>query len=120
MKFRNLLQRALAQLGFIRQPDFSVRRVLTHPSVDAIQPGQMILVGRAKNLKWACFHCPGQCGEVILLSLVAKQHPRWTVSTDWLGRPTVQPSIRQLNECGCHFWIQQGSVSWCSDSRSQN
>ncbi len=120
MGFRDLIRQALIRLGFIRQPDFSARTVSTHPTAEEIQPGQMIIVGGAKHQKWACFHCPGQCGETILLSLTPMRHPRWTVSIDWLGRPTLQPSIRQLNECKCHFWIQQGKVKWCSDSGRKN
>lgn len=39
-----------------------------------------------------------------------------SVHLDWLRRPSVTPSVRQLNDCGCHFWIKSGRIQWCSDS----
>ncbi|MCW3783225.1 DUF6527 family protein [Defluviimonas salinarum] len=66
--------------------------------------------------KWACFLCPGGCGEVLKLSLSRNRRPRWKVNIDWLARPTAAPSVRQLNECRCHFWIRKGRVEWCRDS----
>jgi hypothetical protein len=50
------------------------------------------------------------------LSLNQARHPCWAASIDRLGRPTLHPSVRQLNECKCHFWIREGTVHWCTDS----
>ena len=116
MFYRNVVKRVLIWLRFIRQPDFSTQLVPTHPTPESIKPGQILVVGDTKYQKWACFRCPGGCGENILLSLNQKRHPCWTVTVDWLQRPTLDPSIRQLNECRCHFWVRQGIVEWCSDS----
>ncbi|MDV4146480.1 DUF6527 family protein [Shimia sp. FJ5] len=66
--------------------------------------------------KWACFHCPSGCGETIKLSLSKNRMPRWTAMSDWLRRPTISPSVRQTNECRCHFWIRCGRIDWCRDS----
>ena len=41
------------------------------------------------------------------------------VGLDWLGRPSLSPSVRQLNECRCHFWITRGMVRWCADSHRE-
>jgi hypothetical protein len=60
--------------------------------------------------KWACFHCPGGCSEIIRLSLSKNERPKWTTVPGWLKRPAVSPSVRQLNDCRCHFWIKQGRV----------
>jgi len=74
------------------------------------------MVGTLDRWKWACLRCPGGCGEILLLSLNPTGRPRWTAAIDWLGRPTVQPSVKQLDGCRCHFWIRCGMVEWCSDS----
>ena len=112
----NLIRQLLVWLRFIPKLDFEARTVLTHPTPENIKSGQILVVGDSKYQKWACFRCPGGCGESILLSLNHKRHPYWKVGLDWLGRPTLHPSIRQLNECRCHFWVRQGIVKWCSDS----
>ncbi|WP_206431681.1 DUF6527 family protein, partial [Sphingomonas koreensis] len=44
-------------------------------------------------------------------------HPVGHDPLDWLCRPSITPSINQLNACGCHFWIKDGAVEWCRDSR---
>lgn len=112
----NLIRQLLVWLRFIAKPDFDTRTVPTHPAPENIRLGQVVVVGDSKYQKWACFRCPGGCGESILLSLNQKRHPFWRLSLDWLGRPTLHPSIRQLNKCRCHFWVRQGIVEWCPDS----
>ena len=111
---RNLLLRILVRLGAARAPAFTARE-------QAVQPGRLVggalVVVRDGTLdKWTCFQCPGGCGERIMLSMSLKRKPRWTTRIDWLGRPSVHPSIRMLNDCGCHFWVHRGRVEWCRDS----
>lgn len=115
MLFRTFAQKVLTFLRFIPKPDFAVQIVSTHPTPEEVKLGMMLVVGDATYQKWACFRCPGDCGENILLPLNKTQRPRWTVSIDWLGRPTIHPSVRQLNECRCHFWVRQGRVDWCPE-----
>jgi hypothetical protein len=100
----------------IRQPDFVVKRVAVHPASKSVKSGVVVIVGEHGLQKWACFQCPGGCGEVIKLSLNSKKRPCWTAEVDGLERVTVNPSVRQLNTCGCHFWIREGNVNWCGDS----
>lgn len=66
--------------------------------------------------KWASFRCPGGCGKIIRLQLTGTSSPRWKIQTDWLGRATLNPSVRQLTACGCHFWVRKGYVDWCLDT----
>jgi hypothetical protein len=115
MGFTGWMRQLLVWMRRIRQPDFVVRRVRVHPAPEEIKSGVMVFVGERHLQKWACFRCPGGCGEVVKLSLNAKQHPCWQVEIDNLARPTVVPSVRQLNDCGCHFWIREGIVKWCDD-----
>jgi hypothetical protein len=115
MGFSGWMRQLMVWMRRIRQPDFVVRRVRVHPAPEEIKPGVMIVVGDERLKKWACFQCPGGCGEVVKLSLNPKQRPAWQVKTDDLNRPTISPSVRQLNSCGCHFWIRDGNVEWCND-----
>jgi hypothetical protein len=116
MSLRVLVRNILISFRLIPRPEFVCRTVHSHPSPEEIVPGEIIVVGSDDYQKWACFRCPGGCEEVILLSLRAPKHPSWRVSSDWLQRPSLYPSVRQLNECKCHFWIRKGQVSWCEDS----
>lgn len=98
------------------RPALVTRVRKTHPAPADLPLGRMVLVKDGDLEKAACFLCPGGCGQKIVLSLSATHRPRWHVELDWLRRPTVEPSIRQLNECGCHFWVRRGSINWCNDS----
>lgn len=114
---QNLIRSALVHFHAIEKPDFYTKFLSLYPSPEEIKPGVLIVVGNSKFKKWACLKCPDGCGETILLSLSQSRRPRWTVVVDWLGRPTICPSIRQLDGCKSHFWLKQGTVEWCSDSR---
>ena len=117
MRFSSWIRQLLVWMRRIRQPDFVVKRVAVHPAPEAVKSGVMVVVGDRQRQKWACFQCPGGCGEVIKLSLNAKRSPCWEVEADGLDCPTISPSVRQLNSCGCHFWIRQGQVIWCENSK---
>ena len=116
MSWRKLIRNILVKLKLIDKPDFGCSIVMQHPTPEEIERGEISLVTTPKIQKWACFKCPGGCGETISLSLSQKRRPRWKVSFDWLERPSVHPSVRQQNQCRCHFWIKKGIVRWCRDS----
>ena len=109
------LRRSLKLFRLILRSDLVTKVTPEHPTPDQIVPGEMTIVRDGVD-KWACFHCPGGCGETIKLSLSKNRRPRWTAMSDWLNRPTILPSIRQTTECQCHFWIRQGRIDWCKDS----
>ena len=113
---RKILTRVLRHLGLIRF-DLTTRRIDRFPANDEVTPGEMLIVESDGVRKWVCFKCPGGCKEKISLSLNQKRRPRWEISNDWFGRPTISPSIHQQNECGCHFWVRSGRVEWCPGGR---
>lgn len=114
--WRDWLRHGLIGLGFVAKPDLAAEHMIDHPSPDDLKPGRLIVVKDGALAKWACFRCPGGCGERIQLSLGLARRPRWSVALDWLRRPTLEPSVRQLNACRCHFWVRHGKVEWCADS----
>lgn len=109
------LRKCLELLHVVPRSELVARIVSRHPRPDQITPGEMVIV-RDNIDKWACFSCPGGCGETLKLSLNSQRRPRWSVTTDWLRRPTLLPSVRQTSGCKCHFWVRHGRIEWCRDS----
>lgn len=95
---------------------FATVRCTTFPSVTSMLDRSLYITATSHRYKWASFRCPGGCGKTVRLQLAPNASPRWSIKTDWLGRATIFPSIRQLTVCGCHFWVQDGCVDWCLDS----
>jgi hypothetical protein len=104
----------LAWLGLIERPRFLGRYVESHPTVSELSEEDFVVVRSGEFMKWAVFKCPCGCGDKIALSLAANRKPSWRVSLDWLGRPTVHPSVWQRDRCYAHFWVKKGAVEWCS------
>lgn len=109
----------LVQLRLLPKPDFIVRLVSDHPDPDKMNAGTIYIVGGKGFQKWAYFRCPADAAEIVQLSLMKERRPRWRVKGDFLGRPTVHPSVRQLDGTFAHFWIRNGRVDWCADSGKQ-
>jgi len=114
--WNDLLRRLLVYARFIPRPHVVGQIMTQHPSPDELLEGILVLVKDGERQKWACLRCPCGCGERLQLSLNPSRRPRWTVAFDWLHRPTVAPSVHQLNACHCHFWIKKGMIEWCKDS----
>ncbi|MFC7396505.1 DUF6527 family protein [Chelatococcus sp. GCM10030263] len=113
---KNRIARFLRLLGFLRF-DLLTENTPAFPAGAQIPPGKLLVVCDGQIEKWACLSCPGGCGKAISLSLNPGRRPRWNVIRDFWHRPTVRPSVDQLNDCGCHFWIKQGRVDWCANGR---
>lgn len=110
------IRSALAFVGVIRRPEMSAHYLPDHPDRDALAPGELYVVGNSQFQKWALMRCPCGCGDSIMLSLSRKQRPSWSVGIDWLGRPTLHPSVRQTSGCYSHFWLKRGELTWCADT----
>ena len=109
-------RKLLIWLRIIPLPDLLACIVPDHPAPDALETGIIYVVGGAGYQKWAYFRCPGDPEEIIQLSLMPNYRPRWKVAIDLLERPTVSPSVRQLDGSYAHFWIKKGRVEWCADT----
>jgi Family of unknown function (DUF6527) len=106
----------LAWLRIIPKPDLLARLVSDHPDPETMKAGMVYIVGGNGYWKWAYLRCPSKHDEIIQLSLMQERRPRWQITADRLGRPTVHPSIRQLEGSYAHFWIKNGRIEWCRDS----
>jgi hypothetical protein len=114
--FSDLIRQMLVVIHVIARPHLVCKPMSTHPTPNELSAGTLFLVKDGDYQKWACFRCPCGCGEKIQLSLNPARRPRWAVTFDWLRRPTVTPSVRQLHACRSHFWIKRGNIEWCGDS----
>ncbi len=113
---RLILLRILAWLGFFPRPDLIVKFVADHPAPASLEPGCIYVVAVQRYQKWAYFRCPADNNEIIQLSLMSNRRPNWEIKLDWLGRPTLDPSVRQLEGSFAHFWVKNGRVEWCLDT----
>jgi Family of unknown function (DUF6527) len=114
--FGTFFREALSFIGVIPKVDFTLELVDDHPLPEEMLNGRIYVVGGKNFQKWAYFKCPTNNGDVIQLSLQQQHRPRWSVTRDFFWRPTVHPSIRQLEGSFAHFWIKKGNVEWCADS----
>jgi hypothetical protein len=116
----HLVGRCLRAIGLQKPIDFLGQTQAQHPDYGTLRLGKMVIVRDGKIDKWACFRCPCGCEEKIQLSLSTARRPRWMVETDWFGRPSLKPSVRQTAGCKAHFWVRSGRVEWCADSPARN
>ena len=107
---------ALVWLGTWQRPEYRVKLVGDHPAAQDIEPGVMYVVGGKGYQKWAYFKCPSGDGEITQLCLQQNRRPHWNVTSDFFGRPTVHPSVRQMEGSYAHYWIKRGNVEWCADT----
>lgn len=106
-------------LGRISKPDYIAVMVKERPKPKNVGAGYVYIVVAGKIQKWALFQCPTGSGEIIQLSLSKKYSPRWKITIDNFGRPSINPSIRQMEGSYAHFIIRNGQVNWCADSGKQ-
>lgn len=111
-----LIRNIAVGIGVVQQPALVAQFLTDHPVPDAVQTGVVYIIQGSGYPKWAIFRCPKHEDEIIQLCLMENRRPRWTVKTDLFGRPTIHPSVRQLEGSFAHFWVKAGYVEWCPDS----
>lgn len=57
--------------------------------------------------------CPCGCGDTVELMLLADARPRWSLTVDAKGRPSLSPSVWRKSGCRAHYWVIGGRVRWC-------
>lgn len=102
------------------EPQFStprfneVTRVEKTPDEGMIGPYDFVLVVYRGKSYYAMFKCPCGCGSLISLPLQSSSRPSWHLKS-LSGKPSLYPSIRKIEGCCSHFWVEEGKVIWCSD-----
>ncbi|MCQ1572731.1 DUF6527 family protein [Neorhizobium galegae] len=57
--------------------------------------------------------CPCGCGDTIELMVLDGARPRWDITVDHSGRPSLHPSVWRNIGCRSHFWVRRGRIQWC-------
>ena len=77
-------------------------------------PFRSLVLAREDEEDWCVgMRCPCGCGRKIELLVIREAKPRWDLTVDAIGRPTLTPSVWLRDGCKSHFWIRKGGVQWC-------
>ncbi len=81
---------------------------------DALEPKTLYLVG--DRTPWAAaLLCPCGCRDVIQISLIANDNPRWRIFEHTDSTMSIFPSIRRIKNCRSHFFLRRGRIGWAKD-----
>lgn len=93
-----------------------VRRVRIAPgdTLPSEMPSRDLVIVKCDGEDWSVgFLCPCGCGESIELALLKEVRPRWDLTINVKGLPTLTPSVWKKTGCKSHFWLKSGVVLWC-------
>ncbi|MEA2817517.1 MAG: hypothetical protein QOI93_5261 [Rhodospirillaceae bacterium] len=83
-------------------------------SLPADLPRRDLTLAQDDGEDWCVgFRCPCGCGQTIELLVIPEARPRWTLTTDSRGSPTLSPSVWLRQGCRSHFWLRNGRIVWC-------
>ncbi len=89
-------------------------RVIDGDMLPSILPRRDLIVTCEDQEDWSIgMGCPCGCGETIELLVAPEARPRWSLSIDHRGRPSLLPSVWRRTGCRSHFWLREGRVVWC-------
>lgn len=74
----------------------------------------LVAVGEDEHLWYAVLKCPCGCGDLLQLSLLENERPRWRLNVQD-DVPTLAPSVWRHRGCQSHFVLRDGVVRWCSE-----
>lgn len=98
----------LPRLGFVQ---FRVKCMQHKPLEEEIVAKHIYIIG-GKSPKWAVMKCPCNCGDTINICLMKSHHPCWKIRFDKWKRISFSPSIRKLDGCKSHFFINKSCINW--------
>lgn len=89
-------------------------RIIEGDSLPKKLPWRDVVLAREGEENWCVgMRCPCGCRSVIELLLIREAAPRWDLSTDAIGLPTLKPSVWRQTGCRSHFWVRGGHIDWC-------
>ena len=88
--------------------------VIEGDSLPKSMPRRNLVLARDDGEDWCVgMRCPCGCGDVIELLVIDEAKPRWDISADQKGRPSLYPSVWRKTGCQSHFWVRRGRIEWC-------
>lgn len=92
-------------------------RRLLRPGSDILPaelPRRDLVLAEDDGEAWSIgMKCPCGCGDTVELMLLAEATPRWTLTVDAKGRPSLSPSVWRKSGCRAHYWVINGRIRWC-------
>jgi hypothetical protein len=89
-------------------------RIIEGDSLPPRLPRRDLVLARDSDEDWCVgMRCPCGCGRTIELLVIPEAKPRWDLSVDDKGRPSLSPSVWLQKGCRSHFWLRGGRVRWC-------
>ena len=88
-------------------------QVVDGDSLPPVVPVGALVLARDGDEDWCVgMKCPCGCGRTIELLLIPEAKPRWSLSLDPAGLPSLSPSVFLRDGCRAHFWPKGGKVIW--------
>ncbi|MDQ0133722.1 hypothetical protein J2T08_001623 [Neorhizobium galegae] len=79
-----------------------------------VLPARDLVLTRDDGDDWSVgMRCPCGCGERIEMMILEGTLPRWDISINEVGRPSLHPSVWRKSGCRSHFWVREGRILWC-------
>jgi len=94
----------------IIQPRFSYKYIKDLPLL--IESDVIYIIGENSMFWMLGFTCPCGCQATINLNLLEESFPCWKYEIKDNRLITLNPSIRRVEGCKSHFFIQKGIVIW--------
>ncbi len=94
-------------------PKWTARFIEGDELPEIIQGHELVVARDAGTLWSAGLTCPCGCGKRLELMLLKEVQPRWDLTVDRDGLPSLQPSVCLKDGCKSHFWLKNGKVLWC-------
>lgn len=102
---------------FARPPHFDrVQAVTDWP--DVWRPATVYVQGDDGHEWFAAFVCPCGCRDIVYLNLLPHSRPKWGLTRNRRGYPTLNPSVARKVKCHAHFLVTEGRIISCSWNES--
>lgn len=93
-----------------------VRRlqIIEGDTLPSALPSRDLVLTRDDGDDWSVgMRCPCGCGDKIELMILREARPRWDISVNKAGKPSLHPSVWRKSGCESHFWVRDGRILWC-------
>ncbi len=99
---------------FFKTPIPSIAYYVTEEP-EVLNKENIYIAGESGHYWYICFLCPCGCGEIIQLSTLVNDNPKWSFIKHRNKTITIYPSIWRTSGCKSHFFIRKGIVDWCKN-----